>query len=151
MRRLIYLVPLLGLVLSFTSAATAQADRMPGSDQGGRPLTATLLGPNEVPPAPDTSSGSAAITINLGQSELCYVIDFTTSETVTAAHIHNAPAGSVAPPLIPLNAPVSGSSSGCTQVDQDVLKAILQSPELYYVNVHTTAHPAGAGRGQLTK
>jgi len=93
----------------------------------------------------------ATITINLGQSELCYVIDFTTSETVIAAHIHHATAGVAAPPIIPLNTPVAGSSSGCTQVEQGLLKDILQNPEQYYVNVHTTAHPAGAGRGQLTK
>jgi len=93
----------------------------------------------------------ATVTINLGQSELCYVIDFTTSETVIAAHIHHAPSGVAAPPIIPQNTPVAGSSSGCTQVEQGLLKDILQNPEQYYVNVHTTAHPAGAGRGQLTK
>jgi hypothetical protein len=57
----------------------------------------------------------------------------------------------VAPPLIPINAPVSGSSSGCTQVDEALRKDILQNPEQYYANVHTNVHPAGAGRGQLTK
>ena len=93
----------------------------------------------------------ATITINLGQSELCYMIVFTTSETVIAAHIHHAPAGVAAPPMIPLNAPVAGSSSGCKAVDQSLLKDILQNPEQYYLNVHTTAHPGGDGRGQLTK
>ncbi len=150
MRRLLY-VPILGFILLLGFSATVQADRLPGSDQGGRPLTATLLGPNEIPSAPGTSSGAATVTINLGQGELCYMLTFSTTETVVAAHIHHAAAGSVAPPLIPLNAPVSGSSSGCKQVDQTVLKDILQNPEQYYVNVHTTAHPAGAGRGQLTK
>ncbi len=117
MRHLIYLGTMLALLLTFASVETVQADRLPGSDQGGRPLTAILLGPNEVPPAPSSSQGTAAITINLGQSELCYVIDFTTSETVIAAHIHHAPAGVAAPPVIPLNPPVAGSSSGCKQVD----------------------------------
>jgi hypothetical protein len=151
MRRLIYLGIVLALVMSFASIETVQADRLPGSDQGGRPLTAVLLGPNEVPPAPSTSHGTATITINLGQAELCYVIEFTTTETVIAAHVHHAPAGVAAPPLIPLNAPVAGSSSGCKEVDQGLLKDILQNPEQYYVNVHTTVHPGGAGRGQLGK
>jgi len=52
------------------------------------------------------------------------VIDFTTNETVIAAHIHHAPAGVAAPPVIPLNPPVAGSSSGCKQVDQGLLKDI---------------------------
>ena len=151
MRRVIFLGTMLTLVLTLALVQTVQADRLPGSDQGGRPLAAVLLGPNEVPPAPSSSQGTVTITINLGQSELCYVIDFTTSETVIAAHIHHAPAGVAAPPIIPLNTPVAGSSSGCTQVEQGLLKDILQNPEQYYVNVHTTAHPAGAGRGQLTK
>ena len=151
MRQLIYLGTVLALVLTLASVETVLADRLPGSDQGGRPLTAVLLGPNEVPPAPSSSQGTAAITINLGQSELCYVIDFATSETVIAAHIHHAPAGVTAPPVIPLNPPAAGSSSGCKQVDQGLLKDIVQNPEQYYVNVHTTAHPGGAGRGQLTK
>jgi len=151
MRRVIFLGTMLTLVLTLALVQTVQADRLPGSDQGGRPLAAVLLGPNEVPPAPSSSQGMATITINLGQSELCYVIDFTTSETVIAAHIHHATAGVAAPPIIPLNTPVAGSSSGCTQVEQGLLKNILQNPEQYYVNVHTTAHPSGAGRGQLTK
>ena len=151
MRRVIFLGTMLTLVLTLALVQTVQADRLPGSDQGGRPLAAVLLGPNEVPPAPSSSQGMATVTINLGQSELCYVIDFTTSETVIAAHIHHAPAGVAAPPIIPLNTPVAGSSSGCTQVEQGLLKDILQNPEQYYVNVHTTAHLAGAGRGQLTK
>ena len=151
MRHVIFLGTMLALVGTFISVGTVQADRLPGSAHGGRPLSAALVGPNEVPPAPASSQGTATITINLGQSELCYVIDFTTSETVVAAHIHHAPTGVAAPPVIPLNAPVSGSSSGCKQVDQGLLKNIVQNPEQYYVNVHTTAHPGGAGRGQLTK
>jgi len=151
MRRVIFLGTMLTLVLTLALVQTVQADRLPGSDQGGRPLAAVLLGPNEVPPAPSSSQGMAAVTINLGQSELCYAIDFTTSETVIAAHIHHAPAGVAVPPIIPLNTPVAESSSGCTKVEQGLLKDILQNPEQYYVNVHTTAHPAGAGRGQLTK
>ncbi len=151
MRRLIYLLPTLGLLVSLTSVVTAQAERLAGSDQGGRPLSATLLGSNEVPAAPNTSSGAAAFTVNVGQGELCYSIEFNTTETVVAAHIHHAAAGNVAPPLIPLSAPVAGTSSGCASVDRSILKDILLNPGDYYVNVHTSAHPAGAGRGQLTK
>jgi hypothetical protein len=62
--------------------------------------------------------------------------------------MHHALAGVAAPPVIALNALVAGSSSGCRQVDQGMLKAIVQNPEQYYVNVHTTA-AAGTLAGHL--
>ena len=44
----------------------------------------------------------------------------------------------------------SGESSGCTSVDNKaLLKEIVQSPELFYVNVHNSVYPSGAVRGQL--
>jgi hypothetical protein len=48
-------------------------------------------------------------------------------------------------------APTSGSSSACASADRDLVKAIIQHPELYYVNVHNSEYPAGALRGQLSK
>jgi hypothetical protein len=35
--------------------------------------------------------------------------------------------------------------------DADLIKAIIQSPQEYYVNVHNAEYPAGALRGQLSK
>jgi len=66
MRHVIFLGTMLALVGTFISVGTVQADRLPGSAHGGRPLSAALLGPNEVPPAPTSSQGTATITINLG-------------------------------------------------------------------------------------
>jgi len=68
---------------------------------------------------------------------------------VVAAHIHSAPAGVNGPIVVPLVPPTSGSSSDCASVDRDLVLAILQHPENYYVNVHTTEYPGGAIRGQL--
>jgi len=54
--------------------------------------------------------------------------------------------------LVPLAPPdASGTSSGCVSVDPDLIKAIRQNPENYYVNVHTTDYPGGALRGQPAK
>ena len=72
---------------------------------------------------------------------------------VTAAHIHfgtGPNAGGIAVPL-PLPSPFGGSATGCVQVDRTLLRQILLSPESYYVNVHTTAFPAGAIKGTLAR
>jgi hypothetical protein len=120
------------------------------ADDGGRPLSAELTGAAEAPgPGDPDGSGSASLRVNPGQGEICYTLTVTNVDNVTAAHIHVAPVGSPGPVVVPLVAPVSGSSSACATVDRELAMAILSDPEAYYVNVHSTAYPAGAVRGQL--
>lgn len=120
---------------------------------GGRPLSATLSGANEVPaPGDPDGTGSARITLNQGQGTVCWSIsveDITLP--ATAAHIHSAPAGVAGGVVVTLGAPdATGVSTGCVEgVDRALIKAIRKNPSQYYVNVHTTDFPAGAVRGQL--
>lgn len=146
------LLPLLlfGLV---NDAMAGQTDGING--EGGRPFTTTLSGANEVPSAAGSDLvGTAKVTINLGQNELCWDLDYKTTQKVVAAHIHHGSA-SVAGPIVFgfFNPPASTTivNSGCRQGSHLLLEAIASDPGAYYVNVHTTAHPGGAGRGQLTK
>jgi hypothetical protein len=97
-------------------------------------------------------TGSFFSRINIGQSELCYTLTVANIDPATAAHIHVAPAGVAGPVVIPLAPPTTGSSAGCiTGLDRDLLKAIVQNPEAYYVNVHNVPYPGGAVRDQLEK
>jgi len=119
---------------------------------GGRPLSATMTGPVEVPPGDPAGTGTASFQVNVGQGQVCYTLSVQHLHgTITAAHIHIAPAGKAGPIVVPLKAPVGGTSSGCATVKRDLAKAILMHPTAYYVNVHTTLFPAGAVRGQLHK
>ncbi|MBA2360960.1 MAG: CHRD domain-containing protein [Actinobacteria bacterium] len=71
----------------------------------------------------------------------------------TGAHIHVGTVTKNGPVVVPLTPPdESGTSSGCVTADCELIKAIMQNPENYYVNVHTQPlYGAGAVRGQLSK
>lgn len=134
-------------------AATAAAKRLADADQGGRPLTATLTGDAEVPgPGDPDGTGSASVTLNQGQGTVCFELSVQDIAPAFAAHIHVGEAGVAGPFVVTLAPPTSGTSSGCVlDVDKDLIKAIRQNPEGYYVNVHNGDHPPGAVRGQLSK
>lgn len=124
---------------------------------GGRPFSATLTGEAEVNSAgvPNQGDldgvGTAYLTLNQGQGEICYELNVSGIAPATAAHIHVAPSTAPGPVVVPLSAPTNGSSSGCVSVDPELIKAIRQNPENYYVNVHNAEYPAGALRGQLSE
>ena len=136
----------------FASPAFA-APKADGECNGGRPLTATLTGGAEVPkPGDPDGSGTANVRVNPGQECISYDVAVEGIEPATAAHIHEAPAGTAGPVVEHLAAPTDGTSSGTvTEVDRDEAKDILKTPENYYVNVHNEPYPGGAVRGQLSK
>ena len=147
MRKAILLVLVLVALLTIVGSAVA--------DNGGRRFSTTLTGEAEVPgPGDPDGSGTAVIRLNPGQGEVCWEI--TVSDITlpaTGAHIHVGTATEFGPVVVGLIPPdASGSSSGCTSADRDLIKAIIQNPENYYVNVHTVPlYAAGAVRGQLSK
>jgi CHRD domain len=138
------------------SGEGSSAITVPETGDGGRPLTTTLMTENEVPtctePAPP-ARGTATVSINLGQSQLCWVIDVVDADPpFIGAHIHEAPPGSAGGIVVPFTTPdSSGHSEGCVTADAELLKEILKTPEDYYVNVHNTTCPPGVARGQLSK
>jgi hypothetical protein len=126
-------------------------------DDGGRPFTTTLTGAAERPgPGDPNASGTASLKLNPGQGEVCFDISWADVDgEVFAAHIHEAPADSPGPIVVPLFAGSfsgTGSASDCVPADRDLIRAIIQNPEAYYVNVHSRPNfPGGAIRGQLGK
>jgi hypothetical protein len=148
-RRVLFLAATLGMVALLAIAAPAYGE--------GRPLATTLTGAAEVPgPGDPNASGTARITLNQGQGEVCFDLSWAGIDgTVTAAHIHVGPAGVAGDVVVPLFAgSLAGtdSASGCIAgVSEVLIKAIRQNPENYnyYVNIHSDVFPAGAVRGQL--
>jgi hypothetical protein len=139
-------VVVMGLVIPLLLAGPAVGAPSRGT------LRAMLTGAAEVPgPGDPDGSGTAQVTIDIGHQTLCYRLRVAHIGTPTAAHIHKAPVGVAGPIVVPLAAPVDGSSSGCLTVDPHLLQAILARPAEYYVNVHNAEFPAGAVRGQLSK
>jgi hypothetical protein len=134
------------------SVAVALLLATPALAAGGAPRVATLSGANEVPAADPDGTGSATITLNVGQATVCWEISVANiTLPATASHIHVAPAGVNGPVVVPLSPPdASGHSSGCRAADPTLIQAIIDSPAAYYVNVHNTDYPGGAVRGQLT-
>jgi hypothetical protein len=135
-------------VLTLGSAAIATAA------DGGRPFRLTLTGAAEVSPAgvpnqgdPD-GTGTAVLTLNPGQGEVCYDVTVSGVADLTAAHIHRAPATSPGPVVIPTPLGATGGS-GCVSADRGLILDILLNPENYYFNVHNAEYPAGALRAQL--
>lgn len=121
-------------------------------EQGGRRLTATLTGAAEVPgPGDPDGGGSAVITLNQGQNEVCFELTVSNIAAATLAHIHTGAAGVAGDVVVTLTPPSEGSSKGCVNATADLIKSIRQNPENYYVNVHNADFPNGAVRGQLSK
>jgi hypothetical protein len=119
----------------------------------GKVLRATLTGANEVPgPGDPDGAGTARVTVNLGQRQVCFDLTVTGLTDVVAAHVHVGDAtvaGDVVIPLAPLPA-VGATSHGCIgDLDRALLKALIKNPSGYYVNVHSSDFTAGAIRGQL--
>jgi hypothetical protein len=146
------LILLAALLFLFVAAVPAAAAIVDGAEHGGRPFLVTMTGAQEAPgPGDPDGVGTAFITLNQGQGEVCWELTVSGIAPATAAHIHRAPVGEPGPIVVPLSPPTDGSSSGCTSADPALIKEIRQNPSAFYVNVHNADFPAGAVRAQLSK
>ncbi|MDQ2986975.1 MAG: CHRD domain-containing protein [Armatimonadota bacterium] len=114
-------------------------------------FTSNLLGTNEVPP-----NGSPAAGMSTGTYDdvtNMFMMDTVASgftANVTAAHIHNGPAGVAGPVVFPL----SGTTGSTSYTSHDMFnfseaQEALFLADNYYVNIHSVEFPGGEVRGQL--
>lgn len=95
----------------------------------------------------DTGGFTGVLDAKAGR--LCYMLSAPGVATPTAAHIHKGGPGETGAPVVTLATPAGGSGGACVALKAEVARALLASPQGYYVNVHNAAYPAGAARGQL--
>jgi hypothetical protein len=105
-------------------------------------------------------SGWAKIRMRPDEGTFCYTIQVRNLDEVVAAHIHVGAAGVNGGVVIDLAILTADSKSKgsatfyrhCVEgISVDLLNSIKENKSEYYLNVHTTAFPDGAIRGQLGK
>lgn len=104
----------------------------------------------EVPPTNSTGSGNATASLDTVTHELTYDVTFQGfSSPVTMAHFHGpAQAGQNAGIVVPLGNNPTSPIHGTVKLTDEQQRQLMSG--LWYVNVHTQNHPAGAIRGQMT-
>jgi hypothetical protein len=143
--RTLMLSTIVAVLALLTGAHMAAAQEM------GKAM-ANLTGAAEVPgPGDPKGTGTAQVTLNPTTGEVCYELSVENVQEATAAHIHEGALGKEGPVKVSLDAPKTGTAKGCKSADAALIKAIMQDPTGYYVNVHSAAFPKGAVRGQLSK
>lgn len=110
-------------------------------------FTASLRGGNEVPPNASTAVGSAVTVLDSATNQVSVTVVTSGLSGGVAAHLHQALPGANGPVILPLaGGPVQWTGAGMLTAAQ---AAALQAGGVY-VNVHTSAFPAGEIRGQLS-
>ena len=142
------------------------------------PFLVVMQPGNEVPAITDTSSANAIIWVHVvkdasgnvtsGSVDFDVSTKFSSAVTVTGLHIHNGAAGVSAGIVIPTD--LSGANTlpidatGKLRIQKQVqfpttpdvvevstIRDLLENPQGYYANIHTTDHGGGAMRGQLMR
>jgi len=142
------------LVTTLCAAVAIGAPWPLAAQEGGRPLETAMRGAAEVPgPGDPDGTGTASLRLNPGQQQVCFELQVANiTLPAIGAHIHRGSVTQAGPVVVALTPPdASGTSSGCATADRDLVREIIQNPEAFYVNVHTSDFPAGAVRGQLAK
>ncbi|MFO1322588.1 MAG: CHRD domain-containing protein [Burkholderiales bacterium] len=113
----------------------------------GQEVRVALSGGQEIPPVTTTGAGTGIIAVAADRGVTASVT--VSGMAVTVAHIHEAPAGSNGPIVVPLvktsdNTWAVPPGTKLTPAQYDAFKA----GNLYF-NVHSDAHKAGEIRGQI--
>ena len=109
-------------------------------------FVAFLSGANEVAAGDPDGFGIATVIIDASTDTVSWSVLANNIETpLSGAHIHNGPAGVNGPVIVNF----SGMFSGNGLIDPDLALITQANAASFYVNLHNSAFPGGAIRGQL--
>jgi hypothetical protein len=95
-------------------------------------------------PGPPGAKGTARIVADQEAQKVCYKLTYEGPGPMTAAHIHRGEKGMTGPVTIPLDI-----NTDCVSPAPAEIKALVDWPDGYYVEIHTVAYQQnGAVRGQ---
>jgi hypothetical protein len=138
----------IGLAVGIAVGAdSAQSERT-------RPWFSVLRGSNEIGEngrrGAGDRNGRGAFSGLLDGRRLCYGIQVAGLDSEpNAAHIHRGQSNRNGPPVVELDPPQDGHSSGCAEISSSLARSIARNPSRFYVNVHNADFPNGAVRGQV--
>ena len=111
-------------------------------------ITVKMTGAQETPKGSSSGKGSAKVTLNQSQGQVCFKLAWSGIGTPNASHIHQGKKGTAGPVVVPLFGGTP-KHSGCAKASKSLIGKIAKNPGAYYVNVHTAKFPGGAIRAQL--
>jgi hypothetical protein len=136
MRTLRLLLPLALVGPGFVMPAPAQASTTT--------FTANMTAEEVQPvPGPPGAKGTARIVADQDANRVCYKLTYNGPGPVTAAHIHRGEKGMTGPVTINLDL-----NAECVNPAPAEIKALVDWPDGYYVEIHTAYQQNGAVRGQ---
>ena len=106
-----------GAALALLAVVAAPASAGTGRHSRVKVLATILTGENETAAGDADGIGVAVLRLRPATGQICYLIAVARLDTVVAAHIHRAPAGTNGPVIVPLTAPVSGFVKDCATAD----------------------------------
>jgi hypothetical protein len=136
MRTLRLLLPIALVAPAFVAA--------PAVASGPSTFTAKMTAEEVQPvPGPPGATGTAKIVADQDAQRVCYKVTYDGPGPVTAIHIHRGEKGMTGPVTINLD-----MNAECVNPAPAEIKALVDWPDGYYVEIHTLYQQNGAVRGQ---
>jgi hypothetical protein len=151
------LAAVLGLFATGISVGPAEAKKKKKKKKTFS-FQATLTGANEVPSGSGDPSGTGSASFTIKGNQICGTFNYTPNPAspISGTHIHQGDPTIDGPIVIDFQVATIGVQKclTCTSggsCNPGFLGQIKANPSGFYANIHTTAFPDGAVRGQLVK